>query len=1242
MPRQRIPPLFSFLLAMALVLVACAGTAETPSPVASTPTPRAQAQAETTATVPGPLPTASPSPTEPLPPTVEPTPIPVRETPTPEPMLPTGSLWPNLLRELDFGLPAGNSYSPRSMAIHPDLDRLYVRTHSRDPDPGEPGWITVLDLSDGQVLEIAGTGPDLYSEGSVVVDATLNRVYALNPGDSTLSVLDAESLDPVRVLPDVRGLALDAEAGRLYVAGVDSLRELDSSTYELLREAPQPGGLELLAFGIDPEAGTIYLAQGEMGSYTLTFLDADSLAPISAISLPGRPDALLPDPDRGRLYVTLNDSTENLLWTLDSSGHLLEERALGEWTQRTLLALDPGGERLILGRDAYGQHGISVIDLKTGTEIGQVPLDRAPNALAWNGDEERLLVSHTYQDRIRIVDLPRGTPLRGHLGAEFATARELVDMGVDPGRGHLYVTDSLGQLHVLDRETGLELATLPGEGLIAVDGMHGRFYTGGEGADRVRIFDSDRLQETGAILTEAAPVADAHNGELYLVQQGIYLASLDTYTTTAAIPDTLPQNPGFSPNPAAIGAVVDPGSGRVFAIVSNGVPGSNAGTYLYVYEPETFEKVLDDTERSPWYLDVDPETGRAFVSRAHMTGRSTSLLEEGREYVARLEGVFGALRVDPSLGRVYLTVRGDHEGQMLVLDAENLNVLGAVPVPSDFTLRALDTDEHLLYLGTEDGKVQVWSATGGDLPPAADPVPADLAAAGPHRLYVAPGDLALFARDGQNLLYRSDDEGDSWGRVAGGLPEEWVLDVAFSPDFETDQTLFAAVATADQGYGVWRSTDGGRSWRVTSLGLTDLAVVDLAISPAFGDDGTLFALARRDGLFRTTDGGESWQPLVDRYRPPDAAAEQPGQFIISPAFGDDRSLGIEHYGLHGSTDGGETWHAIDVSLPGYGSGYLAFSPQHATDQAMYYLWLPSEEGFRAEVYGSLDSGVTWTEVGPGPPVAGWGSRRAMVSPDATLYVVWRPLSTGEPAQMYRSTGLLSSRGMVAEVTWERLAEAPFDLFAAELADDGAAFVALDQTARLMRWPAADLLWVDAVLPEPSPDDTAVPTSIPPTPVPCAMKPERFRSVWQQARSGLGCAEGSAVAIYVAEQPFEQGHMIWDSDSNQIYVLLASGDWQAHVDTFVEGIDPAWDANLLPPPLQPQRGFGKVWRDQLGGPRSVIGWALEGERPVDGWRQRFERGLLLWTDAVPGNSGDAGTAYLLYKDGTWGAVPAPRP
>ena len=92
----------------------------------------------------------------------------------------------------------------------------------------------------------------------------------------------------------------------------------------------------------------------------------------------------------------------------------------------------------------------------------------------------------------------------------------------------------------------------------------------------------------------------------------------------------------------------------------------------------------------------------------------------------------------------------------------------------------------------------------------------------------------------------------------------------------------------------------------------------------------------------------------------------------------------------------------------------------------------------------------------------------------------------------------------------------------------------------------------------------------------------------------------------------------------------------------EPADPAYDATLPPPPKQPQRGFGKVWREELGGTQAAIGWALESERSVDGFQQPFQRGFLYWTDAMAPGATAEGTAYLLYNDGTWQSISVPGP
>ncbi len=1609
-----------------LALSACAETAEPTSPGPATPTPIKRTSTLTTA---APASVAAPTSTVASLPTSSPSPA---LLPTSPPPSTAASLWPTYLRELNFGIPAGNSYGPRSLAIHQRLGRLYVRT--RAPDSDAPGQVTVLDRATGQVLEIVGTGLDSYGEGILALDEDRNRLYAVNADEVTCSILDASSLDLLATLRGVVTLALDTGRGRVYVAGLARLRVLDAADHTVVQETSVSYSPRFLALAVEPGRDRLYLAYQEGADYLLGQFESTTLRELTTIGLPGPPGDLVPDPHRDRVYVTLNDGQQNLLWSVDGDGRLSEERVLGEWTQRTSLALDASADRLFLGRDRYRAHRIAVLDLETGQEIADIPLELTPDTLAWDALAGQLLVSHTYADRISLVDVDSR-----QVSAVFPTALDLIDLAVDPERGYLYVTDSAGQLHVLDSETDQKLATLPGAGLVAVDSPHGRLYTGGEGADRVRLFDADTLQQTGEIDSRAKPVADAYYGGLYLVQSGIYLASLETMTITASISGTLPQYPGYSPNPAAVDAVVDPGSGRVFGIINNGVPGSNGGTYLYVYEPVTYQKVLTDTERSPLYVDVDPDTGRAYVSRVHMGGRSTSLLQDGREYTARLESVFGALRVDPSLGRVYLSVSGDDEANLLVLDAENLHVLGSVPIPGRFALRALDPQRHLLYLATRDGQVQIWSATGGALAQRAALVSARPPMEEIYWLFLGPEDTPLFT----GSLYRSDDGSATWQRLSEGLPRRGVQEVVISPDFATDKTIFAVLLATDEGLGLWRSTDGGLSWRMVNRGLSDLAVADLAISPDFAVDQTLFATARRGGLFRSTDAGQSWVRLTERYYPSQTYPQVPGGVFVSPAYGQDRTVFVAHDGLQRSTDGGETWTRTLAEISS-----LAFSPDFATDRTLFG-WSGSSGVLR-----STDGGNTWQSASAGLSLTDFGWGRVIVAPDfatsQTVYFFWTPTASDAPPQLFRSTD--------AARTWDHLVgELPQAATPIQLSADSRAFLALDDGANLVRWPVTDLNWqrfavppietleiqslalspnfvqdqtlfilssgagilrsgdagltwadtnfplrathglplelvivppdslfvgtplglyrfdgsqwapVGGGLPQgtsvstpwigpdgslrvlvnqdagqlvflstddgrtwthpipvlppdviaedlhfspafasdhtaflalswdkpwrtvggkewekigppgewglsalhlspafdrdgllfmrlqdnslwrsadggdawsevrgpwggeapqgvipgtgytldalsfspafsedgvlltrsgdglyrstdqgttwsrvldlgplpvqaafspdyardstvyllqgrtlhrstdrgqqwrefpvppwdeldevktllsptfsqdrtllvwtrdgsvyqsrdggqswsdiiqglppvsirqvhfspdyatdgllylvpfgsglykrvgsrpwrlstdvaPSPSPLVTPTS-PPAVAECTIEPVRFAGVWQQGRAKLGCPQQPAEAVPLAAQPFERGSMIWVSSTRQIYVLMESGNWQVFDDTFVEGTDPAYDPALPPPPQQPQRGFGKVWHEQLGEPQSTIGWALEAERAVSGWRQRFGRGLLLWTDSTPAGAEEPGTAFLLFDDGTWQAFAAPAP
>lgn len=96
--------------------------------------------------------------------------------------------------------------------------------------------------------------------------------------------------------------------------------------------------------------------------------------------------------------------------------------------------------------------------------------------------------------------------------------------------------------------------------------------------------------------------------------------------------------------------------------------------------------------------------------------------------------------------------------------------------------------------------------------------------------------------------------------------------------------------------------------------------------------------------------------------------------------------------------------------------------------------------------------------------------------------------------------------------------------------------------------------------------------------------------------------------WAAQQPFQNGFMVWLEPSQLIYVFFTNyggQSYRSYADTFKEG-DPESDPSLIPPAgfLQPVRGFGKVWRENPE-VRDNLGWATAPETGFDTWRQSYQ-------------------------------------
>ena len=144
---------------------------------------------------------------------------------------------------------------------------------------------------------------------------------------------------------------------------------------------------------------------------------------------------------------------------------------------------------------------------------------------------------------------------------------------------------------------------------------------------------------------------------------------------------------------------------------------------------------------------------------------------------------------------------------------------------------------------------------------------------------------------GNDGLFRSDDEGDSWTRITS---KEMVHTVEALTAFGT--TLYASTF----GGGVFRSEDKGDSWTTVNDGLTDWTVSALL---AVGEN-TVFAGTSDGGVFRTTDGGNSWVE-VNTGLTNTSVSEL-------AVLGKTIYAGIGHRLVY-SVDGGESWQPVQIS-----------------------------------------------------------------------------------------------------------------------------------------------------------------------------------------------------------------------------------------------------------------------------------------------------------------------------------------
>jgi photosystem II stability/assembly factor-like uncharacterized protein len=219
----------------------------------------------------------------------------------------------------------------------------------------------------------------------------------------------------------------------------------------------------------------------------------------------------------------------------------------------------------------------------------------------------------------------------------------------------------------------------------------------------------------------------------------------------------------------------------------------------------------------------------------------------------------------------------------------------------------------------------------------------------------------LYAGTDYDGVWKTTDGGDNWSKSSSGLYEGLIV-FDFEIDPQDTDTLYAGLGG---GVGlvignVYKSEDGGATWTMKDTGMPRSseattytnAIFTLGIDPS--DPSLLYAGTNSEGAFRSTNGGETWTAINDGlpFRPNSTEHRKPVNALASDPHHDHRLSGIiggEYYIFEAGKWQKVSYGTYDVNTS-IARAYLYFHPAIST--TLY------SAGDRFSK--STDGGINWT------------------------------------------------------------------------------------------------------------------------------------------------------------------------------------------------------------------------------------------------------------------------------------------
>jgi photosystem II stability/assembly factor-like uncharacterized protein len=166
-------------------------------------------------------------------------------------------------------------------------------------------------------------------------------------------------------------------------------------------------------------------------------------------------------------------------------------------------------------------------------------------------------------------------------------------------------------------------------------------------------------------------------------------------------------------------------------------------------------------------------------------------------------------------------------------------------------------------------------------------------------------------------LFKTDDDGRTWHKVASPCLTQEILVIAPSPTFAADHTVYLGSAQGETAnlqprVVLWRSTNGGADWKQLTTQVTDARWVDIAMPRGVSDDAASQAvLATGPYCLRPLRRAKDvW--ISSKVDP--NGANTLGVLVLGELDGDGIVLAATGNGIYQSIDAGRTWERFSDGL----------------------------------------------------------------------------------------------------------------------------------------------------------------------------------------------------------------------------------------------------------------------------------------------------------------------------------------